>query len=72
MFDAEAFAEMIRVKMARERVSCRDVAARTGTSHATVSRVSRGNPPDVETFLRLSKWLGWRWRAPESQPKRQN
>lgn len=67
MFDAAAFAEMVRVKMARDRLSVRDVEAMIGVSHATVSRVARGGPPNVETFLRLSKWLGWRWTPPNAK-----
>lgn len=43
--------------MARKHITCRDAAKEVGCSPATVSRVCNGKPPDVENYLRISKWL---------------
>ncbi len=36
----------------------REVAAEIGVSPATLSRVERGNLPDLETFGKICRWLG--------------
>jgi transcriptional regulator with XRE-family HTH domain len=35
----------------------REVAAEIGISSATLSRVERGNLPDLETFAKICKWM---------------
>lgn len=57
LFNADAFATEVRVLMARKHITCREAASEIGCSHATVSRVCNGKPPDVENYLRISKWL---------------
>lgn len=49
-------AAMIRTKR-RDR-GLRVVAAEIDVSAATLSRVEQGKLPDVETFMRLCRWLG--------------
>lgn len=36
----------------------REVASEIGVSPATLSRVERGNLPDLDTFGKICKWLG--------------
>ncbi len=46
------------IKSKRGKKGLRDTAAEIGDiSPATLSRVEQGNLPDVETFIRLCKWL---------------
>jgi len=50
------FSSMIKTK--RGKKGLRDTATEIGNvSSATLSRVEQGNLPDVETFIRLCKWL---------------
>ncbi|KRE07490.1 hypothetical protein ASE63_22590 [Bosea sp. Root381] len=57
LFNAEAFATQVRVLMARKHITMREAAVEIGCGHATVSRVCNGKTPDVENYLRISKWL---------------
>ena len=36
----------------------REVAREIGISHATLSRVERGNLPDLENYQKICQWLG--------------
>lgn len=74
VFDPEDFGNLVKAKMERDRLSTRDVEKQTRVSHGTINRVTRGFAPDVENFLRLSKWLGWRWTPPRDpvEVNRQN
>jgi len=55
--NSELLASMIKTK--RGTKGLRDTATEIGDiSAATLSRVEQGNLPDVETFIRLCKWLG--------------
>ena len=52
----ELLASMIKSK--RGKMGLRDTAIEVGAiSAATLSRVEQGNLPDVETFIRLCRWL---------------
>jgi transcriptional regulator with XRE-family HTH domain len=54
--NTELLASMIKSK--RGKKGLRDTATEIGDiSAATLSRVEQGNLPDVETFIRLCKWL---------------
>lgn len=54
--NSELLASMIKSK--RGKQGLRDTANEIGDiSSATLSRVEQGNLPDVETFIRLCKWL---------------
>jgi hypothetical protein len=55
LFKAEAFSK--RFARASEHLSCREVAKELGIGHATVNRVQRGFEPDIETYLRIVKWM---------------
>jgi transcriptional regulator with XRE-family HTH domain len=55
--NSELLASMLKSK--RGKKGLRDTATEIGEiSSATLSRVEQGNLPDVETFIRLCKWLG--------------
>jgi transcriptional regulator with XRE-family HTH domain len=46
------------IKSKRGKQGLRDTAAEIGNvSPATLSRVEQGNLPDVETFIKICKWL---------------
>ena len=54
--NSELLASMLKSK--RGKKGLRETAAEIGEiSSATISRVEQGNLPDVETFIRLCKWL---------------
>lgn len=55
--NTELLASMIKSK--RGKKGLRDTAEELGTvSAATLSRVEQGKLPDVETFIKICKWLG--------------
>jgi transcriptional regulator with XRE-family HTH domain len=55
--NTELFASAIKSK--RGKKGLRETAAEIGgVSSATLSRIELGNLPDVETFIKLCKWLG--------------
>jgi transcriptional regulator with XRE-family HTH domain len=47
-----------RLRHERGSRGIREVAAEIGISAATLSRVERGNVPDLETFAKICRWLG--------------
>ena len=47
------------IKTKRGNKGLRDTATEIGgVSAATLSRIEQGNLPDVETFIKICKWLG--------------
>lgn len=48
---------MLRLFMTVGDISTRKLAPRIGISHATLSRIVNGGQPDLETYLKLTKWL---------------
>ena len=46
-----------RVNVKRAGAGIRDTAAKIGISPATLSRVLRGNLPDLETFKKICAWV---------------
>lgn len=63
IFNSEKFSEDVRMKMYKEwyhqkrRIGLREFGEQIGISAATLSRIERGNVPDVETFFKICKWL---------------
>jgi transcriptional regulator with XRE-family HTH domain len=58
LFDLEGFrAALDRARVARE-ASWRIVAAETGVSATTLSRMKRGRAPDAASLAALSVWAG--------------
>jgi len=57
--DTAKLAAALRDKRSRESLGVRAAADQVGgVSASTLSRVEQGNLPDVDTFLRLCRWLG--------------
>lgn len=46
------------VRERRGALTLRETAAECGVSAPTLSRIERGESPDLETFARLCRWLG--------------
>lgn len=46
-----------RLRQERGSRGIREVAAELGVSPATLSRVERGNLPDLDTFGKICRWL---------------
>ena len=56
-FDIRKLAKLVRAK--RGRKGLRETSTEIGNvSASTISRVERGQIPDIDTFLRLCGWLG--------------
>lgn len=58
LFDPDTFATLIRTRLAELNISKRRAAALLEISPATFNRISNGGTPDIETYLRVSRWLG--------------
>lgn len=58
LFDPAVFATLIRTRLAELNISKRRAAALLEISPATLNRISNGGTPDIETYLRVSRWLG--------------
>lgn len=57
LFDGEAFGARIRQKLAADRTSFREAAPIVPCSPATLNRAARCEVPDVENYLRITRWL---------------
>lgn len=53
--DTSKFAEMIKSK--RGNTGLRQMSSEIGISPSTLSRVEQGNLPDIDTYMKLCKWL---------------
>lgn len=53
--DSEKLAGMIRSK--RGKLGLRAAGAEIGISAPTLSRIEQGNLPDIDTYVKLCKWL---------------
>lgn len=62
-FQQKKFSDAVKDKMftdmkdGKKRIGVRDFAIDAKVSPATLSRVSNGKMPDLETFFRLCVWL---------------
>ncbi len=57
VFDAEAFGANVLARLKRDGMTFRQAAPLIPISPATLNRVANGKTPDVQTFLRLIRWL---------------
>lgn len=58
LFDLQAFALAIRLKLAKDDQSYREAAPAAGVSRSTLCRTARARGlPDVESYLRIKRWL---------------
>lgn len=51
--------DMLKFYMAVKEIGVRDLARDIGVSAATISRVTRGEDVDLNTYFKLNQWL-WR------------
>ena len=59
--------EALRLYRTVNRWSLRDLATKTQISSATLMRIEHGEAYDVETFMRLWKWLSTHPAAPREE-----
>jgi transcriptional regulator with XRE-family HTH domain len=58
LVDIDQLGNLIRKRRKKLGLNLRDVAAETEVSFNTLSRVERGQVPDLNTFRKLITWLG--------------
>ena len=58
VFDAIKFAQDISFCRRLKKESLRETGIQIGVSAATLSRIERGEKPDIDTFMRILRWLG--------------
>ncbi len=56
-FDTDGFMSSIKRTRKVLELNLRDVSEQSGISASTVSRIERGMPPDMETFIKICNWL---------------
>ena len=59
-----AHGHMLRLYRAHDNLTVRDLAAKTGISAATLSRIERGHEMNADTLLKLIHWMRQRDDAP--------
>jgi transcriptional regulator with XRE-family HTH domain len=58
-FDADAFYQVLDAERSQRRLTWKDVAAQTGVSPSTLTRLGQGRRPDVDSFAKLVAWGGF-------------
>jgi transcriptional regulator with XRE-family HTH domain len=58
-FDADAFYRVLDAERTQRGLNWKDVAAQTGVSASTLTRLGQGRRPDVDSFARLVAWGGF-------------
>ena len=58
VFDSDKFAKQVSFSRIAKGESLRETGAQIGVSAATLSRIERGAKPDIDTFMRICKWMG--------------
>jgi transcriptional regulator with XRE-family HTH domain len=57
-FDADAFYHVLDAERSERGITWKEVAAQTGVSASTLTRLGQGRRPDVDSFARLVAWGG--------------
>lgn len=57
-FDASAFFSALDAQRAARRLTWKDVAAQSGVSASTLTRMAQGRRPDVDSLAALVAWSG--------------
>lgn len=57
MFDQKLFSATVQSRLLLRGISLREAAKETGVSASTLSRVSNGEVPDMDSFAALIHWL---------------
>ena len=70
VLDTAALHAAVEAVAAHRGLSMRDVAAETGLSPSTVTRLSQGQKPDADALVSLLAWLGHkpRFTVPRGVP----
>lgn len=63
MFDGAKFGMHLAFHRRGLGLSLRDAAKELGVSAATLSRVERGEKPDIDNFVKICLWAGWAWKC---------
>jgi transcriptional regulator with XRE-family HTH domain len=58
VLDAPALARAVTTIARHRRISMREVAAETGLSPSTLTRLGQGQKPDADGLITLLAWLG--------------
>jgi transcriptional regulator with XRE-family HTH domain len=58
-FDADTFYHVLDAERSERGLTWKDVAAQTGVSQSTLTRLGQGRRPDVDSFARLVAWGGF-------------
>lgn len=58
LFNLPLFCKTVNMVVHSKKKALRDIAKESGVSTATILRVGSGKGPDVESFMRLCKWMG--------------
>lgn len=58
LLDIDELGELIKARRSRDQLSLRKAAEQAEVSFNTLSRVERGQVPDLQTFHRIVSWLG--------------
>lgn len=59
MFNSKKFGMHVAYHRRGLGLSLRDAAEKLGFSAATMSRVERGEKPEIDTFVKICQWAGW-------------
>jgi len=59
MFNANKFGMHLAHVRRGKRMSLREAAKQVGVSAASLSRIERGEKPDIDTFVKICQWAGW-------------
>jgi transcriptional regulator with XRE-family HTH domain len=57
-FDASAFFSALDAQRMARRLTWKDVAAQSGVSASTLTRMAQGRRPDVDSLAALATWSG--------------
>lgn len=57
VLDLAALAAAVTVVTRHRKISMRDVAAETGLSPSTLTRIAQGQKPDADALVTLLAWL---------------
>lgn len=66
LFDPEAYARTIRVRLAELNLQQQDAARDMAVDKSVLCRICKhAKPPSVENYLRINRWLQYTARLPE-------
>jgi transcriptional regulator with XRE-family HTH domain len=55
MIDTKKLAVAVRAR--RGKLSLRKAAEKSGVSYPTLSKIENGDKPDLETFIKVCRWI---------------